>query len=131
MATWMQLRNYVHANYRISDDIGNGLKLEFRTTNGRTQLVFLSQHLLLDSTEEWVLIESPFGLIGEIDLARAATAVGTMVCGGIGVAFDKFVTLRHAVRLADLDVDEFERPLVLVTASADRLEAMFSTADRF
>jgi hypothetical protein len=36
---------------------------------------------------------------------------------------------RHAVPLANLDVNEFERPLELVTLAADRLEHSISGGD--
>jgi hypothetical protein len=128
MASWLQLKQYIHSTYKVSEDIGDGIKLLFETTDGRSQLVFLTRQILLDGAEDWVLIESPFGELGRVDLAAAVTEVGNLVCGGIA-ASGKFVTLRHAVRLPDLDLAEFERPLVLVTVWADRLEAAFTGGD--
>jgi hypothetical protein len=131
MATWAQLKDYIRSNYRISDDYDDAIKLTFETDLGRTQSVLVRHVALLDGTEDWVAIESPFGELGQIDVAQAVRATDGMVCGGIGAAVGRFVTFRHAVPLANLDVNEFERPLLLVTSTADKLESEVSAGDRF
>ena len=41
------------------------------------------------------------------------------------------VTFRHSLPLANLNINEFESPLALVTTTADRLEQAFTGGDRF
>ena len=53
-----------------------------------------------------------------------------MVCGGVAVIND-VVIFRHSVPLANLDVNEFERPLHLVTMAADYLETQVTGLDQF
>ena len=53
------------------------------------------------------------------DLQRALEKVGGVVCGGAAIASEHLL-IRHAVPLANLNINEFERPLVLVTTTADR-----------
>lgn len=130
MATWSALTEYVRANYKISEETPNSLKLIFDLGNLRSQVVFLWRMSLLDNTEEWVQIESPFGRLGSVDLNGAVRALDETVCGGIGV-MGEFVTVRHAAPLLNLDINELERPLVLVTAMADNLERQFQGGDDF
>ena len=130
MATWSALTEYVRTNHKISEETPNSLKLIFDLGNLRSQVVFLWRMSLLDNTEEWVQIESPFGKLSSVDLEGVLRAVGETVCGGIGSMGD-FVTVRHAAPLLNLDINELERPLHLVTATADNLERQFQGGDAF
>jgi hypothetical protein len=131
MVSWSQLREYVYSNYKVKGEEGNVLELLFDLGNGRSQLVYISYQTLMDGAEGWLHVESPFGTLDRIDLQRAVRAVGGMVCGSIASVADRFVTLRHSVPLENLDLNEFERPLRLVTTSADELESMLSVGDVF
>jgi hypothetical protein len=131
MANWQQLKQYVYSEYKVSEDIGDGIKLEFRLDGGRTQLAFVHHYELLGGNEDWIVVESPFARLDEVDLSTALQSVSNIVCGGLGLMMGQYVTLRHAVPLATLDIDEFERPLHLVTTSADKLEKRFGFSDEF
>ena len=76
------------------------------------------------------MIESPFRRIDQIDLGAVLREVSDNVCGAIASAGD-FITYRHSTPLANLDGNEFERPLMLVTGTADRLQRKFSGGDFF
>ena|SRR5579871_3069225 len=130
MATWSALTDYVRANYKISEEARDSLKLIFNVGDLRTQVVFLWRMNLLDGTEEWVQIESPFGRLGSVDLLGAIQAMRDTVCGGIGCV-GEFVTVRHAAPLLNLDINELERPLLLVTTTADQLERQYQGGDTF
>src|SRR5262245_43531013 len=121
MATWNDLVTYVHSNYKIADQNTNMIKLVFETGNLRSQVVVLWHVTLSNGTEEWVQIESPFGEFGSVDLSRALQEIGNTVCGGMAMA-GNLVTFRHSIPLANLNINEFESPLALVTTTADRLE---------
>jgi hypothetical protein len=130
MASWTELTDYVRANYKIADEKPNMLKMIFRTDGLRSQVVLLVRDTLMDGVEEWVRIESPFADADKVDLRRALQQVGQTVCGGAGMVGD-VVTIRHAVPLVNLDVNEFERPLQLVLTTADRLERELVGGDEF
>ena len=121
MASWPELRAHIAARYTIALDGDRIVALDFRLPNGRTQRVSIAHHTLLDGSEDWAVVESAFAEKGSVDLDRVVSLAGTMVCGGIGLAGD-MLTLRHAIPLANLEVNEFERPLLLVISSADELE---------
>jgi hypothetical protein len=106
------------------------MRLVFGVGDLRSQIVFLWRMSLLDETEDWVQIESPFGRLDSVDLRGAIDSIGNTVCGGIA-AWNEFATIRHSVPLLNLDINEFERPLVLVTTTADRLERQFQGGDEF
>jgi hypothetical protein len=130
MATWKDLAGYVRANYKVSDESPTSMKLVFDTGNLRSQLVMLWYMTLGEGGEEWLQIESPFAEVGRVDLRNALEEVGRIVCGGLALIGD-VVTIRHAVPLANLNINEFERPLALVTNTADRLEAKLAGGDQF
>ena len=130
MTTWNDLTSYVKNHYKISDEQPNMIKLIFETGGMRSQVVILWHMTLANGSEEWVQIESPFGELGSIDLAQALQAVGNTVCGGMAL-FGNMVTFRHSLPLENLNINEFESPLALVTATADQLEKNLVGGDKF
>lgn len=130
MATWSALTEYVRNHYKISDEKPGSLKLVFDVGDLRSQVVFLWRMTLSEGTEDWVQIESPFGKLDSVNLRGAIDSMGQTVCGGIAALGD-LVTVRHSVPLLNLDINEFERPLALVTGTADRLEQQFQGGDQF
>ena len=129
MSTWADLVTYVHSNYKVSDESQNSIKLVFETGNLRSQVVVL-WHLTLERGEEWVQIESPFGELGQVDLNAALQHVGNTVCGGLALV-GNLVTFRHSLPLANININEFEGPLHMVTGTADQLERTLTGGDRF
>lgn len=129
MASWNDLVAYVRNTYVVSNDHDRLLVLEFELDGGRSQVIVLRPERLMDGEEDWVMMSSAIGSDDEVNLRAALSQVGDMVCGGLAI-HDGFVILRHAVPLENLDVNEFERPLALVTTSADRLEKMLVGHDR-
>jgi len=129
MATWQDVIGYVRANYKVAEEGQGRMKLIFETGNLRTQVVLLWRQTLGDGGEEWLQIESPFGDINAVNMPAAVRAVGQTVCGGIA-SFGDFVTIRHSLPLDNLNINEFERPLALVTNTADQFEQMFTGGDR-
>ena len=130
MTTWSDLVSYVHNNYKIADERTDMIKLIFETEGLRSQVVILWHMTLGDGTEEWVQIESPFGELGSLDLTAAVQAVGNTVCGGMAVC-GNLVTFRHSLPLDNLNINEFESPLALVTTTADQLEKSLTGGDKF
>ncbi len=129
MASWDDLVNYVRSRYRVEEESDGLVRLVFELGDRRTQTVMLWR-MMLPGAEEWVQIESPIGDVVAVDLDRAIDRIGRTVCGGMGKAGD-LVTFRHAVPLANLDPNELERPLELVTATADDLERTLLGGDTF
>ena len=130
MATWPELKDYVRSHYKVADEQSDLLKMIFNTEGLRSQVVLLARQSLMQGTEDWVLIESPIGEASKMDLRLALEKVGQTVCGGAGL-IGSLVTIRHAVPLANLDINEFERPMELITTTADRLEKQLVGGDDF
>lgn len=130
MATWNDLCTYVRRNYKIMKEDERSIMMGFAYEDGRSQVVFLWRMTLGDGSEEWVQIESPIGEFTPQNLAAVVKAAEKSVVGGIGCSGD-VITYRHAVPLENLDMNEFLRPLRLVTISADQFEKQVFGGDRF
>jgi hypothetical protein len=134
LATWNQLRQYLQETYK-HEPFGDqgGLRMLFDLGQGRSQVIVIEPQLLMDGEEEWAVIESPIGDIRQIDLLQALQEMGTKVCGGLAAAGNApdLLVMRHAVPLANLDLNEFERPIGLLLHSADALERQLVGEDRF
>lgn len=130
MASWNQLVRYVRSAYNIADERPDHLTLLFVTGDDRSQGVHLFHQQLGDGGGDWVQIESAVCEARTDLIESSARAVGDMVCGGVAVIGD-VVVVRHAVPLENLDVNEFEQPLALVTSAADLIESMVTDSDEF
>jgi hypothetical protein len=121
---------YVRSNYKIADEGPDRIKMVFEVGDLRTQVVFLWRQLLMDGKEEWLQIESPVGRVDGMDLRAVLEDVGAAVCGSAAI-IDGFLFIRQAMPIANLDINEFERPLRLVTTTADMLEHKHVGGDEF
>lgn len=131
MASWSDLLSYVRSHYTVAEEQSGWVKMIFDVGDLRSQVVFLQRHALMEGAEEWLVIESPFGELGQIDLPRVLAEVGQTVVGGMALVAGHILTVRHAVPLENLNINEFERPLALVTTTADRLERHFVGGDEY
>ena len=131
MATWSDLKAYIHNNYKIADERDDVIKLVFDVGGMRSQVVIVWHVQLAGTEEDWIQIESPIGELGQVDLNAALQHVGNTLVGGLSLAGGNIVTFRHSVPLEDLSINEFEAPLALVTGTADRLEQALTGGDKF
>jgi hypothetical protein len=102
--------------------------LVFGTGGGRSQMVLLARELLMDSVEEWIQISSPIAKVDQINVNAVLREIGPMVCGGLAI-YGEFLAIRDALPLANMQINELERPLRLITATADALEKQFVGVD--
>jgi hypothetical protein len=130
MATWSDLSAYIHSNYKVAESDDRRIKLVFETGSLRSQVVMIWYLTLNDGKEAWIQVESPFGELGSVDLTQALQAISSTVCGGLALV-GNLVTFRHAVPLENLNINEIEAPLALVTTTADQLERALTGGDRF
>lgn len=131
MATWNDLRQYIHAKYKVADEDPGLISLRFALQNGRSQLVLVSHAEMNLSREPWVQIESAVAERRTVrDIWSVLDAMSQYVVGGLSVT-GNYLTVRHAVPLADMSMEEFESPLDAVMHSADNIERALSTVDSF
>lgn len=128
MATWTDVRNYLHGNYRVDTDNGDLVKMLFHFTDGRSQFIYVRYAESSGTGSGFAQIESPIGELRQVDLRVLLRHVETIVCGGLSLV-GGMVTLRHAVPLDDMSVEEFEFPLHAIAGSADDLERRVSFTD--
>lgn len=128
MASWNELTNYIRANYKVHNDDGSIMSMVFDTGQGRSQVVIIALAKNPNTGEEWAHVASAIGGVGAVNLEAAARQVNEYLCGGIVVIGD-YVYVQHAVPLANLDTNEFVRPLSIVVDSADSLEQVLTGRD--
>ncbi len=130
MSSWANIRRHVASRYKVAQESKGLIMMLFEVPGGRSQMVVLKHMVLMEGKEEWVQIESPFGPLEDVPLVPLLREIEDTVCGGVGAVGDH-VTFRHAVPLENLDLNEFERPLKLVTTTADMLEHKLVGGDRY
>jgi len=131
MATWQQLKEYIHANYTATEISPRAIEMLFSTTGGRSQFVYVTS-LEGPGGAEWASIDSAIGREDSIDLRLALRMVENVVCGGLAhllVRGEDLVSIRHALPLQTLDAAEFDQPLLLVTSAADDFERTLTGND--
>ena len=128
MATWESAKSYLASNYKC-ESIANGLKLVFELRDGRSQVI-----LVLPSGPDdqigFVDFHAPIGELGKVDLHALTRRTIDFSMGGISTVAD-LVTLRNTVPLENLDANEIEDPLHLITVIADSLEQEFTGQDAY
>lgn len=129
MARWRDFKAYVHSRFHVVQDQPEAMQLELETEAGRTQFVYL-WHRRISKREDWLVIGSPFADIEQVDVLWVLDTVGRMAVGGV-VKVGQHLAIRHAVPLDNLDANEFERPLHLVTRAADHLEHKIFGEDQY
>ena len=131
MATWQEVRTYVHSNYKVEDIDPAMMKMLFDSGNGRSQIIFVGHFDLSEAgMGDWLTYFSPFC---GTDQATANAVMGvasdntmfgiTEMAGMYGV--------RHVAPMLNLDANEIEDPLMAVVFSADNLEKLLTGGDAF
>ena len=77
MAAWSELLQFVKKNYKVEVVNENFLKLVFDVGSLRSQVVFLSRASLMNDTEDWLQIESPFAEPAAVDCRAALSRWAT------------------------------------------------------
>lgn len=137
MASWRELQNYIRANYRVTRDEPEEMRIRVRFQSkdpedepDRTQAVVIAREVL-DKREEWVQIATPFAKAAEVDLHAVLDEIGNTTVVGGACIMGEYLVLRHSLPLMNLDINEFTDPLELVTASAETLEEQITGRDEY
>lgn len=130
MAAWGDLVAYVRSEYDIVRDKPDELRVLIEYEDRRSQVIMICREVL-DHREDWVQIASVCGLAADVDLHQLLKELGetSVVCGM--VIMGEHVVLRHALPLANLDINEFTDPLTFVADTADHVEALFFGGDGY
>ncbi|OLR93402.1 hypothetical protein [Actinokineospora bangkokensis] len=130
MSSWTDVIAYVRTRYEVLQETDSWLRFRLDAEDGRTQQVAV-HHVAEADGREWLEISSAVGRADAVDHARLLELAGTTLVGGAAIA-DGVALLKHTVPVADLSVrEEFERPLLLLVASADAFERELTKADAF
>ena len=145
MAKWADLVTFIRRNYEVVRRGPEEIRIRIRygedlDDEGRAQIVIITRELLdttqaaladSDGKAEWAQLVTPFARVGQIDLATVLNALGQTTVVGGAVIIGEYVVLRHAIPLANLDLNEFVTPLELVAGSGEWLEKQFTGRDDY
>jgi hypothetical protein len=129
MATWENLRQYIHSKYQVADEAPGVVRMMFDVGGGRSQNVFVSGKTMGDF--EYLVIWTPICHESQMPARDALVRNAGMPIGALALAPDGTMILRHSAPLKDLDIDEFDMPLSALTQAGDMLERQFSMTDQF
>lgn len=124
---WARLVAHVQSVYQVTDKGPRAVEVSVEFGGGCRRGAVI-QWCTGAKGEEWVMIHAPVGRLENIDLVQLLTAVDGMVCGGVSVR-GPYVSLRHAVPLACLDVPASEAWVGPLLDMADMLEQRFTAED--
>ena len=127
MATWQQVKSYIYANYNVSDDSGDMIRLMFETGNGRSQMVLIG-HLDIGEYSS-IRFNSPFASWSNASperVLRATESIGVGIC-----SIGDYIVTTHSQLLATIDEAEIDWPMAYVTSTADKLEQQLGLGDAF
>ena len=130
MATWREVENYLSSNYQIEKIDHNVVSINFGLNDGRSQLTFISGHLLDDAEDAFVSFSSPFARVDQISPQQLANCMADTQTGSFA-RFGDWYVLRHNAPLGNLDANEIEWPLKWVTVMADLTERSLGLGDNF
>jgi hypothetical protein len=127
MTTWNELKKFIKNKYKIEAEKEAFIIINFETVAGRTQRVGIR----LGGNEavgEWVAVQSPVAKYSVKNLEAACRETAEKVVGGI-VLIDDTIFLSDSIPLENLDTNEIEDPILLVTIAADALELKLTGRD--
>jgi hypothetical protein len=130
VATWEHLVDFVRSEYEVIEHTEGELRILIEYEDRRSQVIVIA-HDVLDDREDWVQVASVCGLTAEVDLQRLLEEIAHISVIGGAVIMGEHVVLRHALPLANLDINEFTDPVTFVAEAADHLEAAFFGGDGY
>lgn len=135
MATWQELVAYIRQAYEVVRNEPDEVRILVRFEGdvdyeGRAQTVVIAREVL-DRTEEWVQIVTPFAQADQVDLRAVLDEIGTGTVVGGAAIIGGYVVLRHALPLIHLDFNEFTDPVELLAGTADELERQITGHDDY
>lgn len=145
MAKWADLVTFIRRNYEVVRLGPEEIRIRIRygmevDDEGRAQIVVITRELLdtivpeLDDGSgktEWAQLATPFARVGQVDLRTVLATLGDATVVGGAVVIGGYLVLRHAVPLANLDLNEIVAPLELLAGSGEWLEKQFTGRDDY
>jgi hypothetical protein len=128
MASWRELVGYLGSNYKIDQPDTSTISLIFDQGNGRSQAVFIFGVLLDDPELAHAAFFSAFAKVDQISPQQLAAVLSDSNLLGIAKVGDYYGYMNVSL-LANLDANEIEWPMTLVTDFADERERMLGLGD--
>ena len=128
MATWRELVGYLSSNYKIEQPDSETIKLLFDTGNGRSQMVLIFGVALDNPELAHAAFFSAFAKNDQITPQQLVAVLADSNLLGIAQVGDYYGYMNVSL-LANLDANEIEWPMNLVTDFADERERMLGLGD--
>lgn len=129
MPTWNEIVDYCKEKYGLENAEPTYFELRKTWSDGRTQEIVVRTYDAFD--ESWLEFVSPVCKEDELSPRAALRKNAAMAIGALALNDKGYYQLQYAVRLASLDMDEFEKPLHILLAKADDLELELTGENRY
>lgn len=123
VATWVAVKNFLHANYTVQADNGGFMSIVVPADKGRTQLVNVTDAGTV------VTIKSPIARVNEVSAEQVLRATEGKLLG-VQLFGDAYFVVSIVV-LDDMTEEEFRTPLWFVALTADELEQQLVLGDKY
>ena len=130
MATWNDVVAHLNSKYKCKNQSETLIGLNFTMPENRSQIVWVETRGD-EGFGEWVIISSAVAGVDQVkNLEKICRAVNNSFIGGAVIEGD-YILIRDAFPLANLDVNELEQPLHLITLTAEVIEKNITGGDKF
>jgi len=129
MATWSEVQQYIRSNYIVqSEPDDKMMRLEFNTSDGRSQLLFVEAPIHVDGLPNFVGFFSPVAERAKVSADKLLDLGYT----GLGVlARGNYIGIYHAALVDTIDSQEIDVPIRFIIAIADLAEKELTGKDMF
>jgi hypothetical protein len=127
MPTWGEIREFARSKYTLQNDEDQWFSIVFGLPTGRSQLVVVRRFEAFN--KEWAEFRSVVCKEAEMAHKIALKKNSKLAVGALALDDDGDYFLTYSAALDTMDPDEFELPLLVVTATADQLESEYSAGN--
>src|SRR5690349_13769555 len=127
MPTWGEIQEYARGKYKLDEDGEGFFSLVFGYDSGRSQKIFVRRFTAFD--KEWLEFRSVVCKESELAHRLALKKNLQFAVGALALDDDNDYVFLYSAVLDTMDPDEFELPLHVVAAMADKLESEHSAGD--
>jgi hypothetical protein len=124
MPSWQEIQSHARSKYKLSKDEDDFFTIVFGLADDRSHLIKVAKFESFG--EDWLEFRAVICKMDEMSPKVALRKNANLTIGSIALTKSDTYVLLHNAPLKSMDMSEFERPLQVITTTADKLESQFS-----